>query len=81
MEKFFYQKILFLGYKLNVLIKNCLVIIGIFTENLSPYYIRMYMLHMFVAFLNFNGDYFETMKNNIVKKISKLIFEMKILIL
>jgi len=65
-DNFEYQKIYFMGFKLNVLIKNCLVLIGIFTENLSSYYIKMYLLHMYIAFLNFNGDYYETMKNNLV---------------
>jgi hypothetical protein len=55
-----------MGFKINILIKNCIILIGIFSENLSPHYVKMYLLHMYIAFLNFNGDYYDTMRNNLV---------------
>jgi len=66
-DEFVYQKIELLGLKLNILIKNCLVLIGVFIESLSPYYIKMFLLHMHIAFLNFNGDYYDTMRSNLVR--------------
>lgn len=52
-----------MGIKYNILMRNYLVFIGNFQEDLSPYYIKLYLRHMYVSFMNFNGDYFDTMKH------------------
>jgi len=43
--------------------RNYLVFIGNFQEDISQYYIKLYLRHMYISFMNFNGDYFETMKH------------------
>lgn len=67
---FHFQQISLNGMKLNILIKNYLILVGIFVESLSPYYIKMYLLHMYIAFVNFNGDYYETMKLNLINNVN-----------
>ena len=65
-ESFIFHKIKINGLKLNVVIKNFLVIIGIFNENISPYFIKLFLIHMYISFVNFNGDYLDTMKYNLI---------------
>jgi len=60
---FFQDQIKIFGIKYNILMRNYLVFIGNFQEDISTYYIKLYLRHMYVAFINFNGDYFDTMKH------------------
>jgi len=66
---FEYRKIYVSGLKLNLIKKNCLILIGVFKEKISAYYIKMYMLHMYIAFLNFIKEYYDKITNKLVKYI------------
>ncbi len=57
-HKFSFHKIYVNNLKIFVLIetKTSLVFCGIFNNNTNGYIMKLYLLHMFIAFLNFNGD-------------------------
>lgn len=62
---FYFQKITIKNLKIVFLFKNGLIYAGIFGEEVKNYYIKLYLIHMFVAFINFNGELVESIKNSV----------------
>jgi hypothetical protein len=61
-NNFTFHKIYFQTFKLFFLFKNNLVYCSIYNEQAINYYIKLHLLHMHVAFINFNGDLIDTIK-------------------
>ncbi len=56
--------IYFKNLKIFYLLKNNLTYCSICSDKTNNCYIKLHLLHMHVAFLNFNGDLVETIKNS-----------------
>lgn len=63
-DNFQFNKIFTNNQKVFFLSKNNLVFVGIFGHNTNSYLIKLYLLHMFTAFLNFIGENVEMIFNS-----------------
>lgn len=54
-NNFYFQKIFFADFKIIFLIKDELAFVTIVSEHTKSHYVKLYLLHMYTAFVNFNG--------------------------
>ena len=63
LNNFSFQKIYYKNLKLTFLIKDGLIYVSVCGETSKSHYIKLFLTHMCVAFINFNGILVETLKN------------------
>jgi hypothetical protein len=63
LNNYSFQKVYYKNIKIVVLIKDGLLYVSIFAENAKSHYIKLFLIHMCVAFVNFNGVLIDTIKN------------------
>jgi hypothetical protein len=61
-DNFKFDKIYLNNQKIFLLTKSNLIFVTVFSINTSSYLIKLYMLHMYTAFLNFIGETVEMLK-------------------
>jgi hypothetical protein len=72
-QDFYFQKVYFKTEKIYFLFKGNIVIIGVFGSDTSSLFIKSYLSHMYISFINFNGEAVNNLQKSFKIEVSLLL--------